>query len=62
MKKIFNISVQGRLHFKHFLFWFGHLSLGSKFEQDLMSGYRDIQLFALVNLSFPTQTDTQTLK
>ena len=43
--EIFNIevyfevsSIAGRLHFKHFLFWFGPLSLSLKFEEDPFLG------------------------
>jgi hypothetical protein len=37
-------SIGGRLHFKHFIFLFGPLSLSLKFEEDPMNGCRDIQL------------------
>jgi hypothetical protein len=37
-------SIGGRLHFKHFLFLFGPLSLVLKFEEDPMNGCWDIQL------------------
>jgi hypothetical protein len=40
-------------------FWFGHLRLSLKFEEDLMSGCRYIQLLSLVNLSFVRQAGRQ---
>ena len=40
-------SIGGHLCFKHFLFWFGPLSSGLKFEKDLASGYWDIQFLII---------------
>ena len=37
-------SIWGRLHFKHFLFWFGPLSVSLKFEEDPIRCCWDIQL------------------
>ena len=36
-------SIEGHLHFKHFLFWFGPLSLTLNLKKDPISGCWDIQ-------------------
>jgi hypothetical protein len=38
------VGVGGRLHFKHFYFWFCPLSLSLEFDDNLISGCQDIQL------------------
>ena len=38
IKMLRSSSIGGRLHLKHFWFWFGPLSLGLKFEENPISG------------------------